>query len=114
MRIEIPITNERTRQTYYGALNYKTKELIWHPYEQGDGENTVAFMKYLQSQNPEKRIVLLWDGASYHKSQEIKDFLAQNNDDQEESEWQFNAFYLHPIHRSRILWKMFGCKPRIS
>ena len=27
-RIEILIKNERERQTYYGALNYQTKEFI--------------------------------------------------------------------------------------
>ena len=27
-RIEIPIKNERERQTYYGALDYQTKEFI--------------------------------------------------------------------------------------
>jgi len=28
MRVEIPIANERRRQTYFGALNYQTKEFI--------------------------------------------------------------------------------------
>jgi hypothetical protein len=28
MRIEIPIKNLKDRQTYYGALNYQTKEFI--------------------------------------------------------------------------------------
>ncbi|WP_088431532.1 IS630 family transposase [Halomicronema hongdechloris] len=96
MRIEIPITNERIRQTYYGALNYQTKEFILHPYEKGNGENTVAFMKYLQEQNPGKQIALIWDGASYHKSQEIKDFLATVNHGKEETEWQFKCILFAP------------------
>ncbi len=28
-RIEIPIKNEKQRQTYYGALDYQTKEFIF-------------------------------------------------------------------------------------
>ena len=27
-RIKIPLKNERGRQTYYGSLNYQTKEFI--------------------------------------------------------------------------------------
>jgi transposase len=95
-RIEIPITNEKTRQTYYGALNYQTKEFIMNPYEVGNGENTVAFMKYLQTQYPGRRIALIWDGASYHKSQEIKDFLASINDGKEESQWEYTCILFAP------------------
>jgi transposase len=95
-RIEIPITNEKMRQTYYGALNYQTKEFIMNPYEVGNGENTVAFMKYLQTQYPGRRIALIWDGASYHKSQEIKDFLASTNDGKEESQWEYTCILFAP------------------
>jgi hypothetical protein len=38
MRVEIPVVNERERQTYYGALNFYTREFIVQEYEK---ENTV-------------------------------------------------------------------------
>lgn len=66
------------------------------PYEAGNGENIVDFMKYLQSQNPEQRIAMIWDGASYHKSQEVKDFLSKKNDGKEESQWQFTCILSAP------------------
>jgi transposase len=96
IRVEIPIANQKTRQTYYGVLNYQTKEFTLRPYEQGNGENTVNFMQYLQNQNPGKRIVMIWDGASYHKSQEVKDFLAEMNDGKEASAWQFRCILFAP------------------
>ena len=96
IRIQIPITNEKARQTYYGALNYQTKEFLIRPYESGNSENTIDFIKYFQNQNPDKRFVIIWDGASYHKSGKIKDFLAVNNDNKEEVEWKLRCILFAP------------------
>ena len=88
IRIEIPIKNEKDRQTYFGALEYQTKEFIVQEYSAGNGENTVAFIEHLQQQRPGQRIVLIWDGVSYHKSDEVKDFLASVNAGQDAMQWQ--------------------------
>jgi transposase len=96
IRIEVPITNEKKRQTYFGALNYQTKEFIMHEYATGNGENAVAFMKYLQQRYPQQRVALIWDGASYHRSDEVKKFLAIVNDGHEASEWQFTCILFAP------------------
>lgn len=32
-RVEVPMTNERYKQTYFGALDYQTKEFLVKPYE---------------------------------------------------------------------------------
>jgi hypothetical protein len=50
-RIEIPIINEKERQTYYGAVNLYTQECVIQATSAGNSESTVAFLKYLQSQN---------------------------------------------------------------
>jgi putative transposase len=63
-RIEIPITNEKERQTYYGAVNLYTQECVIQAASAGNSESTVAFLKYLQSQNENKQIAMIWDGAS--------------------------------------------------
>ena len=47
-RIEVPIKNEKDRQTYYGALNYQTQELTVQAYPAGNGVSTVEFVKHLQ------------------------------------------------------------------
>ena len=91
MRIEIPIKNEKDKQTYYGALNYQTREFIICEHERGNGKNTVEFMKYLQTHFPGKRITLIWDGASYHKSAEVKDFLSTVNHGYQPSEWRLTC-----------------------
>jgi hypothetical protein len=48
VRIEIPITNERERQTYFGALNYQSLQFHVQSHPSGDGKSTVKFIKYLQ------------------------------------------------------------------
>jgi len=96
IRIEIPIVNERNRQTYFGALNYQTKEFILREYDGANGASTIAFMKYLRSKFRGKRIVLIWDGATYHKSREIKEFLTSVNQGKTENEWELTCILLAP------------------
>ena len=96
MRIEIPIKNLKDRQTYYGALNYQTKEFIVREYKAGNSENTIKFIKDLQNLYPEKRIVVIWDGAKYHKSAEIQKFLASVNHEHEPQQWSITCIRFAP------------------
>lgn len=96
IRIEVPIKNEKERQTYFGGLNYQTKEFVIREYSAGNSENTVAFIKNLQLQCPGQRIVVIWDGASYHKSDEMKAFLASVNEGYESAQWQVTCILFAP------------------
>ncbi len=82
-RLEIPVKNYRDSQTYYGAMNCLTGEMILRSYSTANTKSTIEFVKELQSQNPESKIALIWDGASHHRCREFRDFLAQNNQGQE-------------------------------
>lgn len=86
--IEVPMTNARQRQTYYGAVNILTKKLHIKDFDKGDSRNTVAYVQYLQETYPGKKIWLLWDNASYHRSAMMQDFLAHANQNLEEDAWQ--------------------------
>lgn len=96
LRIEVPIKNEKDRQTYYGALDAHTQEFIVQEYSAGNGENTVAFIEHLQKQRPGQRLVLIWDGVSYHKCEEIKEFLATVNVGQDAGQWQVRCILFAP------------------
>ena len=96
IRIEIPVRNIKDRQTYYGALDAQTQEFIVREYPAGNGENTVKFMKDLQTQRWGRRIVLIWDGASYHKSDEVKEFLASVNSKHEPHQWPITCLLFAP------------------
>lgn len=95
-RIEIPIRNEKQRQTYYGAINYRTGTVILQEYPQGNRENTIKFVRYLLEQNRERKIVIIWDGVKYHCSQEFKTYLAKVNQERTEQEWLVRCIKLAP------------------
>lgn len=95
-RIEVAIENEKQKQTYYGALDYRTGKVIVKAYEPGNTESTIAFVKELIKLNPQVRIVLIWDGASYHRSQEFRDYLSSINQGKTEEEWKVLCIRLAP------------------
>lgn len=90
-RIEIPIVNERIKQTYYGAVNIATQRCLIQSYDSGNSQNTIAFLNYLLSEHPHCRIALLWDGASYHRSNEIKAYLESVNHELEPEQWRITC-----------------------
>lgn len=96
IRIKIPIKNIKDRQTYFGALDYQTKEFIVREYPLGNSANTIEFIKHLQSQRPNQKIALIWDGARYHKSDELKEFLAAVNDSCEPERWSITCILFAP------------------
>lgn len=96
IRIEIPIKNTKNRQTYFGALDYQTHEFIVREYPAGNSSNTIQFIKYLRSQYPGKRIALIWDGAAYHKSNEVKAFLTTSNQKCEPGQWPITCILFAP------------------
>lgn len=95
-RIEVPVVNERQRQTYFGALNYRTRESLVKAYAKGNSESTVEFLKYLQAQYPHQRLAIFWDGASYHRSAEVKTYLQLVNQDFAEDAWQITSIRFAP------------------
>jgi transposase len=77
--IAVPVVNERQKQTYYGAVDYLKGELILKAYDAGNSENTINYLRHLLAQSREQRLLILWDGASYHRSKEIQAFLDEVN-----------------------------------
>jgi hypothetical protein len=64
MPIEVPLLNERQRQTYYGALKLLTRAVHLKEGMAGDGDNTVAYIRWCQRLYPGKKLLFLGDGAS--------------------------------------------------
>ncbi len=64
-----------------------------------DGENSgnsMSYLQYLQAQSSNQRLLILWDGASYHRSQTVRDFLAQVNQEQSTHQWQIHCVCFAP------------------
>ena len=77
-------------------MNLHSQEFIMSPYEQGNGENTVDFLKYLQAENKGKKLVILWDNASYHCSKDVQAYLDQVNHGLEEKDWKITCLPFAP------------------
>lgn len=93
-RVEVPIKNEKERQTYWGAFNYNTKKFHLEGYGAGDGESTVKFAKYWQNEYKDKRMIFIGDGASYHQLGEFKEFLEEINKGKKANEWPITCILL--------------------
>ena len=90
------MVNQREKQTYYGAIDYLTKQFVLREYATANSENTVDFLKDLQSLNPEARHLIIWDGASYHKYKEMKAYLEEVNGGKQKDEWPLTCVLFAP------------------
>ncbi len=85
--IEVSMTNERERQSYYGAVNLISREFHLKDFPGGNGENTVAYLRWLMELYRGKKLLLLWDGATYHRDIQSREFLAEVNHGLAEKDW---------------------------
>lgn len=95
-KISIPMSNFRERQTYFGAVNLVSKQFHLEPYPSGNGVNTVDFVKKLQAIYQNSKLLIIWDGASYHKYSEMKTYLQEINHGLAETEWQVTCMLFAP------------------
>lgn len=94
--IPVPISNTRSRQTYYGALNFQTQQFHLKAFPSGNGIHTVAYVEWLRQLYPGARLWLIWDGASYHRYAEMQQYLTQVNADLAEDEWAVTCIRFAP------------------
>jgi transposase len=103
------MTHERERQPYDGALNLLTQDLHWYEAPTGHGVNPVADLQGCQTLYPDKPFVVLWDGASYHRGEEMPKFLAQANADLAEAEGKVTCVRFAPHapepHPTEDVWR---------
>ena len=72
-------------------------------YPTGDTRNTIAFVEYLRSQRPGQRLVLLGDGATYHRSDEYREYLSKVNENLSPEEWWITCIRFVPNAREQNL-----------
>ncbi|HCM76569.1 MAG TPA: hypothetical protein DIS90_09320 [Cytophagales bacterium] len=92
----VPIQNTRERQTYYGALDLYQRDLVLRPYSRGHGESTVSFIRELQARYPEKKLLLLWDGARHHTGRAVRRYLEEVNQGLDEKDWKVTCWLFAP------------------
>ena len=73
---KIECANTRTRRSFYGFLNIKTGEQFAFKSEKQNSETTAKILKKVIKLYPNKKVVLFWDNAPWHRGEAMRDFLA--------------------------------------
>ena len=79
---------KKKRQTYFGCINIVDGKAIVIKYPKGDGGSAVKFLKHIVSLFTGKKIILLWDKATYHRCKEVKNFLKGINKGLQKKDWK--------------------------
>lgn len=95
-RVTVEMKNESERKTYYGALDIMQGNVVLKEFKTGETASTVAFVGHLLNVYKGKKIKLIWDGASYHKSEEFQAYLEKVNEGLEKKDWRVECILLAP------------------
>ncbi len=53
--------------------------------------HTIDYLRYLLNESPDQGLLILCDGATYHRSKEIQDFLAEVNQGLAAEQWKIHC-----------------------
>lgn len=56
----------------------------------------MAYLEWLGRLYPDARLWIIWDGASYHRFSETRDYLRQLNAGLPEEQWPITCFLFAP------------------
>jgi len=59
--------------SFFGVYIYNTGQVKIYPYEKGNSASTIDVLKKIREDLPEQEITIIWDGASYHRSHQVKE-----------------------------------------
>src|SRR4051794_344594 len=54
--------------SFYGLYLYNEGQVRLWPYARANGEHTVDVLRRLRAEWPEDKLIVVWDGASYHRA----------------------------------------------
>ncbi|MBM4402607.1 MAG: IS630 family transposase, partial [Candidatus Cloacimonetes bacterium] len=76
----VKILSSKKSVSFYGGLSLNDKKEIVHLAPWQNSEETCRFLDELKKkyQNTKKPVLLIWDGASYHKSGMIREWCEDN------------------------------------
>ena len=72
---KIDVASDRKLRTIYGALDVKTGHQYALKTKRANSQSSCEFLDFLGDLHKGFKIVLLWDNAAWHKSEEVKEYL---------------------------------------
>jgi putative transposase len=79
VQVHVPTPGNNDKRYCFGAVDYHTGESYFRLSRKKDSATFVLFLKQLMSQTS-KKIVLVLDNYSIHKTQAVRDFVNEHSD----------------------------------
>lgn len=73
----VKVERMRERQNFMGYLNQKSGRCHIFPINSGNSEEMIRTLRLITKKYPRKKICIIWDNATCHKSKELKAELAK-------------------------------------
>jgi transposase len=61
------------RVSFYGLYLYNEGQVRLWPYRRANGEHTIDVLRRLRAEFPDEALIVLWDGAPYHRAQAVRE-----------------------------------------
>lgn len=79
-RTKVYVDRQRAAMSFFGALNLRTGKVDIRRFEGNQNtEQTILALDRLQRAYPGKKLAIVWDNASWHKSKELRKYLGEGN-----------------------------------
>ncbi len=62
--------------SFYGLYLYNEGAVRLWPYPRANGGHTIEVLRRLRAEHPERALIVLWDGASYHRAGAVREAAA--------------------------------------
>src|SRR4051794_41475711 len=66
----------RVKLSFYGLYLYNEGEVRLWPYARANGEHTVDVLCRLRAEWPKDKLIVVWDGAPYHRACMVREAAA--------------------------------------
>jgi transposase len=61
------------RVSFYGLYLFNEGQVRLWPYPRANGEHTIDMLRRLRTEVPEHKLIVLWDGAPYHRAKAVRE-----------------------------------------
>jgi transposase len=65
------------RVSFYGLYLYNEGQVRLWPYRRANGEHTIDVLRRLRAEVPERKLIVLWDGAPYHRAKVVREVASE-------------------------------------
>lgn len=80
MRPVVPAAGVNQRLCIYGAMNWRSGQVHYMVHPKKNAQQFVEFLRQLLEYHSERRLVLVIDNASYHRTRQVLALLAEHAD----------------------------------